>query len=336
MDINTFKNFSGNISEIFPPIADDYHRHAAGRIIGVLITVLIAITSIIGNVAVVIASFNDEVLRAQIGNLLIVYLSSVDILTAIFVMIPSAISVGYDYWPLGDGMCKVHALLNYLFACSSSVNLAVISVDRAIAIAYPFQYRAKMSSRTMYKLCVFIFIVSFIVASTCALPDWTSFNYSEATCAMEYTIGGDGMFYAYNLGCATCYYMPVIVLSISNTIIIITARRAAKSRRTLFIRRDNVDTSLNESVERENHMRKTIKTLAAIVVTYYVCFTPYAIIKQVKVFLEIDMSPQLNYFSTVLIYIASATNPFIYAILRKDYRNAFIRLFNLFIRRFFP
>lgn len=321
-------NVSGNISEEFLLLADDYHRQPAGRIIGSLITIVIAIIAIIGNVAVVIVSLKDELLRAQTGNLLIAYLSCVDILTALFMMIPSAISVALDYWPFGEEICKLHAVLNYLFACSSSVNLAVISVDRMIAIVYPLRYGAKMTKKVMLTLCVFIFIVSFIVASTCALPDWTSFNYAEAVCAMEYTIGGSGMFYVYNLGCFTCYYIPVMTLSVSNTIIIITARKSDKSQPTLFIRRGNA--SVKQSVESQNHMRKTIKSLIVIVITYYICFTPYALIKQAKVFLEYDAPPQLNYSSTIFIYIASATNPFIYAILRKDFRIAFKRLFRSF------
>lgn len=334
MDFSSL-NVSGNISE-FLLLEGDYHRHPVGRIIGSLITVLIAFIAIIGNATVVTVSFKDEFLRSQAENILIAYLSSVDILTALFMMILSAIAVALDYWPLGDEICKLHAVFNYLFACSSSWNLAVISVDRAIAIIYPFQYGSKMTTKVMLTLCGIIFIISFIVASTCALPDWTSFNYSEAVCAMEYTIGGSGMFYVYNLGCFTCYYIPIIILYTSNYIIIMTARKSDKAQPTLFIKRESSTSTVKEYTESQNHMRKTIRSLIVIVITYYVCFTPYALIKQAKVFLEYDVPPQLNYSSTIFIYVASATNPFIYAILRKDFRKAFKRLFRSFSRRTFP
>lgn len=117
---------------------------------------------------------------------------------------------------------------------------------------------------------------------------------------MEYTIGGSGMFYVYNLGCFTCYYIPVIILSLSDTIII-TARKSDIAQPSLFIRRGNAIASAKESVEIQNHMRKTIKSLILIVITYYVCFTPSALIKQAKVFLGNDVSPHLNYSSNIFI-----------------------------------
>lgn len=334
MDSHAIKNVTGNFSEDLQNIAVDCHRHLVARIIGSLVTIVIAIISIAGNVAVVIVSFQDKILRAQVGNLLIVYLSSVDILTAIFVMVPSAIAVAFDYWPLGQEMCKFHAFFNYMFACSSSVNLTVISIDRAIAIAYPFHYQANMTFKVITKMCAFVFILSFVVGLACAGPNWISYNYTEAACAMEYTSLLE-VYYVFTTCCFTCYYMPVVILSICNSIIIVTARRSGNSKRMLFIRRDNVNNSLKETVENENHMKKTIKSLIVVVLTYYVCFTPYALIKQAKTHLGIDMPSQVNYLSTIFIYIASATNPFIYAILRKDYRNAFKRLLKILSKKVF-
>ena len=71
MDLDIIQNCSGNVSKELHEHATDYYRHVAGRIIGTLITVLIASISIAGNVAVVIVSFQDEILRAQVGNVLI-------------------------------------------------------------------------------------------------------------------------------------------------------------------------------------------------------------------------------------------------------------------------
>ena len=334
MDLDSIRNFSENVSEGLYQFDIEFQRHLAGRIIGTLITVLIAIIAILGNVAVVIVSFRDEILRAQVGNLLIVYLSCVDILTGLLVMIPSAISVAFDYWPLGVKMCKFHAFFNYSFSCSSSLNLTVISVDRAMAIAYPFKYRVKMTTKVIAKMCAFVFILSFIVGWACAGPNWISYDYSEAACAMEYTTIV-GVYYVFTTCCFTCYYVPIVVLSICNTIIIVTARKSDKSKQAIFIRRNNLNNSLKETTESENHMKKTIKSMIVVVLTYYICFTPYALIKQVKTNLGIDMPPQVNYFSTVCLYVDSAINPFIYAILRKDYRDAFKRLLKFLTRKVF-
>lgn len=311
-----------------------YRRHIIGNILGSFFTLIIAVISIIGNVAVVFVSFSNETLRAQTGNLLIVYLSCVDILTGLFVMIPSAIAVASDYWPLGDSMCKFHVFLSYMFACSSSVNLAVISIDRAVAVVYPFKYQIKMTTKVMLQFCGVIFVVSFLAAAACSLPDWTGYNYSEGACAMEYTSDSVTLWYIFNTAAVGCYYTPVAILSVCNIVIIKAARNVSKSVQPVFKRRSNVANSLKETIENESHMKKTIKSLIVVVVTYYICFSPYALCKQVKVLLGIDMSPRFNYISTIFIYIASATNPFIYAILRKDYQDAFKKLLKLLTQKF--
>lgn len=321
MEVTTVRNISENISRVFFHIADGCCRRPFGIISGSVITILIAIISIIGNLLVVVVSFNDESLRMQTGNLLLVYQSIVGILRGLFVMTPSAISVAYDYWPLGSKMCKLQAFFNYMFACSSSIILAVIGMERVIALIYRIRYRTVMTTKVMIKACAFVFIVSCIVASSCALPDWTNFNYSEAACAMDYKMGY-GVYHVYNLSCFTCYYMPIGILILSYTIIIITDRDPDEEPRVFYIRR-HTNTFYRACLESEDHIRKTIKSAIAVVLTYYVCLAPYALIKEAEIILGIYVPPELYYFSNVFIYIPSAANPFIYAIFRKDYRQAF-------------
>lgn len=323
MDLTNSISLSENISEVFNQNLSDFHRQPVTRVIGSLIIFLIAIISIIGNAAVVIVSFKFETLRTQIRNLLIVYLSSVDILTALLVMMPSALSIALDYWPLGDRMCKFHAFLNYSFACASSVNLMIISVDRAIALAYPFKYHSKMTRKVMLKICFFIFTVSFAVGCLCGLPDWTQFNYTEAACTMKYTTKGE-VYYAYTAACFACGYIPLGAITFCCIYIIHTARRSEK--KNLFIRRITNKNSSNVISETGYPFNKTMKSMIVVIIAYVVLYSPYGISKQIKVVLLIEMPPEVNLLSTIFMYLSSAVNPFIYAILRKDYRDAFKKL----------
>lgn len=98
MDRGSLRNISVNT-----PHPNEYHRPVDGRIISRLITTVIATVSIGDNIAVVAISFQEELLLAPNGNLLIVSnLSSTDILTSLCVMTPSGISFAYDFSPLEE------------------------------------------------------------------------------------------------------------------------------------------------------------------------------------------------------------------------------------------
>ncbi|KFM71117.1 5-hydroxytryptamine receptor 4, partial [Stegodyphus mimosarum] len=262
-------------------IKTPYRRTLTSNIIGSFITIVIALTSILGNIAVVTASFWSETLRVQTGNLLVVYLSIIDILTAILVMIPSAIAVAIDYWPLGWRACKMHAGFNYTFACSSSFNLALISFDRAIAVLHPFKYRTMMTTKVMIGGCCLIFFQSFAIGLACGLPYWSHYDYTEGVCAMDYT-RNMAVFNVFNIGCFFCYYVPAIIISICNVLIILAANKSGKSLKPLFVRRNNNSVEKPGIAQGEAHMNKTFKSMVVVVVTYYICFSPYALSKEVK------------------------------------------------------
>ena len=101
--------------------------------------------------------------------------------------------------------------------------------------------------------------------------------------------------------------------------------------KTLFVRRSHVQSSLKGPTESDNQTNKTIKSMIVVVIAYVLLYSPYGISKQIKVIILVDMPPEVNLLSTILMYLASAVNPFIYAIFRKDYRDAFKRLVNLLL-----
>ncbi|KAG8177916.1 hypothetical protein JTE90_020196 [Oedothorax gibbosus] len=88
-----------------------------------------------------------------------------------------------------------------------------------------------------------------------------------------------------------------------------------RNNQPMFVRRQS-----------ENHMKKTIKSMIVVVAIYYTCFTPHAVAEFATIVLRVDIPQWLNYLSVISIFIASATNPFIYAILRKDFRDTFKRI----------
>lgn len=316
-----FTNDTFNSTTFMP-----YHRNPFLNGLGCLVTIIIALVAILGNTAVVIAFFWDEALRVQTGNRLIVYLSCTDILTALFVMLPSAVSVAMGYWPLGFIACKLNAFFNYMFACSSSVCIAFISLDRAIAVMYPLKYQNIITNKVMFGFMGWLLMQGSVIGTIAGLLKWSSYDYTEGVCALEYTTTStQAVFYILTSGAVVCYFSPAGIIGVCYFLIMRAANISGqRNNQPMFVRRQS-----------ETHMKKTIKSMIVVVCTYYICFTPYAISKVVKTLTRIDMPPWLNYLATIAIFIASATNPFIYAILRKDYREAFQKIPNMLKTKLF-
>ncbi|XP_035210616.1 5-hydroxytryptamine receptor 4-like isoform X2 [Stegodyphus dumicola] len=315
--------FNGSLADNFTMAP--YRRKSIANVIGCFTTIVIAVISVLGNAAVIAASFWSESLRLQTGNILIVFLSITDILTAILVMLPSAAAVMFDYWPFGWRACKAHTTFNYAFACASSCNMAFISFDRVIAVLYPLKYRTIISVKILIGGISFILFQSFAVGLSGALPYWSHYDYTEGVCALDYTRNRD-VFKLFHGGCFVCYYVPAIIVGICNFLIIFTAYKSGRSVKPIYVSQNNKTQKKQKTIQKEALMSKTSKSMMFVVVTYYICFSPYALSKEVKVCFGYDTPPVLNYFSTILIFIASVANPFIYAILRKDYRDAFKKL----------
>ncbi|XP_055947120.1 trace amine-associated receptor 7g-like [Argiope bruennichi] len=293
-----------------------YHRETFFNLLGCIITIIIALTCIIGNVSVILVSLWDEFLKLQASNILIMYLSAIDALTGIFLMLPSAVAVAADHWPLGPSACKVHAGLNYMLACSSSFNIALISVDRAIAVSYPFKYPTMMTHKIMIIFCGYIFLQSVVIGLIGGAPEWNDYDYSFGVCCLKFkTTSAEEFLQALIWGNVFCFYTPAVIISFCNAVIMITAKKSKKSVRPHLAN--------PAQVSQGSHMRKTIKSMMVVVLMYYICFTPYSVISQLNYFVGVDFPQQYNYLATISIFISSSANPFIYAILRKDYRNAF-------------
>ncbi|XP_054723707.1 trace amine-associated receptor 5-like [Uloborus diversus] len=306
-----------------------YRRRPAFNYLGAFVTIVLCFTAVLGNLAVVFASLWNQVLRRQLSNVLLVYLAVIDVATGLFIMLPSAISVALDYWPLGDISCRFHAGLAYMFACISSFDLAFISLDRALAVMIPLQYPTFMTAKIMVWMCTYLFILGFTLATFTVVFDWTTYDYAEGICAFDWMheevpkIATCSAFF--------CFYFPGSIMGICNSLIIFTAYKS--KQRTLFVRRNHAEET--RATSKDSSTNKTILSVLIITLIYFLCNTPYALSKQLKAAAGLKIPHWFSYITTILIFCSSATNPFIYGILRKDYRNAFKKIPKILSQKLF-
>uniref|UniRef100_A0AC34QGS1 G-protein coupled receptors family 1 profile domain-containing protein n=1 Tax=Panagrolaimus sp. JU765 TaxID=591449 RepID=A0AC34QGS1_9BILA len=127
-----------------------------------VLMVTLCLTTVAGNLLVVVAVCTKKYLRNPTGYL-IVSLAVADIMVGLVVMpLNSLFEMTRHVWLLGLTMCDLFHALDILASTSSIWNLCIISLDRYMAGQDPIGYRDKVSTRR-----ITIAIISVWVMSAC-------------------------------------------------------------------------------------------------------------------------------------------------------------------------
>lgn len=123
------------------------------NVAGALIVGLLSVAACIGNGIVVLSYFTCSNLRDQPGNCFVLNLALTDFLCAVYTQMPCIANLANPEMRFTGVFCDLQAMLNWTLRTASNWSLAAISIDRAIAINKPFQYRIWLTNfRTRYTI----------------------------------------------------------------------------------------------------------------------------------------------------------------------------------------
>ncbi|XP_066901625.1 muscarinic acetylcholine receptor DM1 isoform X2 [Halyomorpha halys] len=142
-------NVTGNISS--PGDGSDYYTLTQIIIIAI-VTAILSVTTVIGNIMVMISFKIDKQLQT-ISNYFLFSLAVADFAIGLISMPLFTVYTLLGYWPLGPHVCDTWLALDYLASNASVLNLLIISFDRYFSVTRPLTYRAK---RTTNKAAVMI------------------------------------------------------------------------------------------------------------------------------------------------------------------------------------
>ncbi|XP_071944886.1 histamine H2 receptor-like [Antedon mediterranea] len=108
---------------------------------GIVIRWLLSIVTVLGNGLVIFALTTEISLRSNPANLFILNLSVADFLVGAFSLPFNTFWLMFDYWPFGEGVCKMWLIIDYT-ACTVSVcGIILISLDRYFMLNMKLKYR---------------------------------------------------------------------------------------------------------------------------------------------------------------------------------------------------
>ncbi|CAL7941749.1 unnamed protein product [Xylocopa violacea] len=115
------------------------------RVMIVIIAVLLSLTTVVGNIMVMISFKIDKQLQT-ISNYFLFSLAVADFAIGLISMPLFTVYTVLGYWPLGPHVCDTWLALDYLASNASVLNLLIISFDRYFSVTRPLTYRSKRTT----------------------------------------------------------------------------------------------------------------------------------------------------------------------------------------------
>ena len=263
------------------------------------------LAAVIGNAVVLWLFYKNESLRT-ISHKLLASLCVADFLAGL-VVDPMYIAIRVFAQPQIDSIPRKVLQMVWIYSTAATVfNLCCVSVDRFIAIRFPFRYQAIVTKKRCYTVIIMVWSISLFLPFSILVENATT----------------DGDFW-FTLS-FIFFVLPLTVVTLCYVWIFTVAKKQAGR-----IKRENVQNSneMNSPVGAiQNH--KAIKTIGFVLGVFIVSWMPSLVLSVVHYVTGSD-----ECFSDKLVYIvwpwidavgltSSAINPWIYFFRKGEFREA--------------
>lgn len=307
--------------------------------IAVYIAILLVCT--VGNTLLIAVIFASRRMRSLAGNILILNLAFVDLLTPIMsVPFDLVLEENHYIWPFGSIPCKLLFPSATFLSTASSLTLAAISLDRYRNIMHPFKSKLSMGQVKSIVTIVDIISVTFVLPYAAFLglennsctEQWPMFSYRQI-----YTVFLVSVQYALPLLFMTTMYIlaSVKLFAAADSVRNISLRVTENGNRTYSAFREHQTRKESFVISQEKNAKVT-KIFVIIVVAFAICTLPNQVL-----WLWIDFGKDGDSTSLAkeiiicrfFTYINGCVNPVIFFAFKRDYRQGLFKLLRKFARR---
>uniref|UniRef100_A0A8C1AK54 Trace amine associated receptor 14a n=1 Tax=Cyprinus carpio carpio TaxID=630221 RepID=A0A8C1AK54_CYPCA len=265
----------------------------------------VSLLTVFGNLLVIISVSHFKQLHTP-ANILILSLAVSDLLVGLFVM-PFHLSwLIESCWISGPVMCSVFSFVTFQATSVSVHTVALIAVDRFLALSSPFLYSEKISPTVICIATIFNWLFSLLYNFTLL---YVNGNFTDVMCPGKCLYIVDEVSSLVDL--IVVFLMPCTLIIILYTHVFVIAKKHATAIRALQIH-NRTESSKNRVSDKSE--RKAAFALGILVFVFLLCLLPYYIFSLTN-FLKDDSFSNVINSVLVLFYLNSSINPLIYALL---------------------
>ncbi|XP_028248980.1 trace amine-associated receptor 13c-like [Parambassis ranga] len=282
--------------------------HSVSTIIFITLSTISVITVTL-NLLVVISISHFKQLHTP-TNFLLLSLAVSDFFVGLLILFQIMLIDGC--WFLGDLMCALYFLLDYIITSSSVGTMVLISIDRYIAICDPLHYPSKVTQNRV-KGCILLCWICSIVFQCLLLRDNLEhpgrFNtcFGECVVVVGYFSGIADVVFSFTIPITV-----IIVLYLRVFVVAVSQARALRSQIGPAAPQGSVNAKKSEL--------KALRTVSIVIIVFLICLCPYYCVT----FAQEDalLNTSSIAFVMCLFYVNSCLNPLIYALFYPWFRKS--------------
>ncbi|CAO1392040.1 unnamed protein product [Diamesa hyperborea] len=299
----------------------------------ILVTILfvgIFVTGFLGNLIVCVVIVNHATMHTATNY----YLFSLAVSDLLFLLmgLPYDLSLYWHQYPysLGLAFCKIRAFVSEASTYVSVLTIVAFSMERFLAICHPLHLYTMSGLQRAVRIIAALWIISFLSAVPFGIftkihyidypPTKESIN-DSAFCAM---LDNPDQFPLWEVSFAVFFAIPMLIMLILYGRMGLKIRSRTRHTAALGVQQGSIHGESKQTQSR----RAIIRMLAAVVITFFVCWAPFHAQRLLYLYGQnIESFKSLNQWvfavSGWLYYVSCTINPILYNVMSHRYRIAF-------------
>ncbi|KAM5141146.1 G-protein coupled receptor 26 [Mantella aurantiaca] len=310
-------------------------------IAGCSLVVLMIVAALLSNGVVLICFLSCSDIRGQVPGLFTLNLTICNLLLAAINMPLTLAGVIRGGQPGGEGLCRAAGFLETFLTSNSMLSMAALSIDRWVAVVFPLSYHSKMRYQDAALILLYCWIHSLSFPTVALCLSWVGFHQVYGSCTLynkEPEVGDSFMAFVV-LFHLLSYLLSFLVLCVTYLQVLKVARSHCRRIDVITMQTLVLLVDLHPSVrqrcleEQKRRRQRATKKIITFIGTFLLCFTPYVITRLVEISSSTTINPQWGIISRYLAYSKALSDPFVYCLLRNQYKSCCREMLNKLLKR---
>ncbi|XP_061546515.1 G-protein coupled receptor 26-like [Phycodurus eques] len=303
-----------------------------------LLLAIIAV-SLLSNLLVLICFAHNPEIRKQAPALFILNLTFCNLLQSVSNMpltLAGLLTSGQQHRRGGagggGGLCQTVGFLDTFLTTNSMLTMAALSIDRWVAVVFPLSYHSRVRHRDAVAALGYTWAHSLCFSAAASCRSWVGYHHLYASCTLICAKAkGAGLhFVVFTLALhGLSFLLALVAMCVTYLKVLRVARFHCKridviTMQTLLLLVD-IHPSVRQKCldEQKQRRQRSTNKISTFIGTFVVCFTPYVITRIVELFSPEHINAHWGVLSKCLVYGKAASDPFVYSLLRHQYRKTF-------------